>query len=97
MDDSLGNELKKVRKGKQMTLQSLSDKSGLSISFLSQVKREIRTLMFTSLKKISGALEVNINFFFNDGDTSIKKSVKKTKKQFRSFLIHQPGRSDEAS
>lgn len=97
MDDSLGNELKKVRKGKQMTLQSLSDKSGLSISFLSQVKREIRTLMFTSLKKISGALEVNINFFFNDGDTSIKKSVKKQKKQFRSFLIHQPGRSDEAS
>lgn len=35
--------------------------------------------MFTSLKKISGALEVNINFFFNDGDTSIKKSVKKQK------------------
>src|SRR5699024_2123106 len=63
----------------------------------SQVKRGLRTLMFTSLKKISGALEVNINFFFNDGDTSMKKSVKKTKKQFRSFLIHKPGRSDEAS
>lgn len=85
MDDSLGNELKKVRKGKQMTLQALSDKSGLSISFLSQVERGLRTLTFTSLKKISDALEVNINFFFDDGDTSIKKSMEKQKSSTEYF------------
>lgn len=85
MDDSLGNELKKIRKGKQMTLQALSDESGLSISFLSQVERGLRTLTFTSLKKISDALEVNINFFFDDEDTSIKKSVKKQKSSLEYF------------
>ncbi|WP_017549817.1 helix-turn-helix domain-containing protein [Salinicoccus carnicancri] len=78
MDDSLGSELKKVRKGKKMTLQELSDRSGLSISFLSQVERGLRTLTFTSLRKISESLEVNINFFFDNGGTSIKKQVNKT-------------------
>src|SRR5690625_3151647 len=77
MDDSLGSELKKVRKGKKMTLQELSDRSGLSISFLSQVERGLRTLTFTSLRKISEALEVNINFFFDSGGANIKKKINK--------------------
>src|SRR5690625_1943858 len=77
MDDSLGSELKKVRKGKKMTLQELSDRRGLWIRFLSQVERRLRTLTFTSLRKISEALEVNINFFFDSGGANIKKKINK--------------------
>src|SRR5699024_3807595 len=77
MDDSLGSELKKVRKGKKMTLQELSDRSGLSISFLSQVERAIRNLIITSLRKNSEDLEVNINFFFDSGGANIKKKINK--------------------
>lgn len=76
MNDSFGSELRKVRKSKKMTLQVLSEKSGLSISFLSQVERERRTLTFTSLNKIADALDVNVNFFFGDSNSNVKKKVK---------------------
>lgn len=66
MSETLGNELKKLRKDKKMTLKELSAKSGLSISFISQIERDLKTLTFTSLKKISEALDVNVNFFFDD-------------------------------
>lgn len=66
MSETLGSELKKLRKDRKMTLKELSEKSSLSISFLSQIERDLRTLTFTSLKKISEALDVNVNFFFDD-------------------------------
>ena len=66
MSEMLGSELKKLRKSREMTLKELSAESGLSISFLSQVERGLRTLTFTSLKKISEALDINVNFFFDD-------------------------------
>lgn len=73
MNDSFGSELRKVRKSKKMTLQELSDRSGLSISFLSQVERGLRTLTFTSLNKIADALKVDVNFFFGDSNSNVKK------------------------
>lgn len=73
MNDSFGSELRKVRKSKKMTLQELSERSDLSISFLSQVERGLRTLTFTSLNKISDALEVDVNFFFGDSNSNVKK------------------------
>lgn len=69
MSGTMGEELKKLRKDKKMTLKELSGKSGLSISFISQIERNLRTLTFTSLKKISEALDVNVNFFFDDSHT----------------------------
>src|SRR5699024_12234763 len=70
MSGTLGEELKKLRKDKKMTLKELSVRSGLSISFISQIERDLKTLTFTSLKKISEALDVNVNFFFDDNQTA---------------------------
>lgn len=75
MNDSFGSELRKVRKSKKMTLQELSDRSDLSISFLSQIERGLRTLTFTSLNKIADALEVDVNFFFGTSNSNVKKQV----------------------
>src|SRR5699024_11868329 len=75
MKDSFGSELRKVRKSKKMTLQELSDRSDLSISFLSQIERGLRTLTFTSLNKIADALEVDVNFFFGNSNSNVKKQV----------------------
>lgn len=74
MDEPLGDELKKVRKRQGMTLQKVSDKCGLSVSYLSQIERGLKTLTFTSLRKICEALEVDISFFFNNKNTSIVKN-----------------------
>lgn len=58
-------KIRGLRTEKNLTLKELSDKTGLSISFLSQVERGISSLAITSLKKIADALEVPITSFFD--------------------------------
>lgn len=53
-----------MRNQQNMTLKDLSEKTGLSVSFLSQVERGASSLAITSLKKISDALNVPISSFF---------------------------------
>lgn len=80
MDDKLGKEFKRIRKSKKLTLREVSERSGLSVSFLSQVERGISSVTFTSLRKIAEALDVNINIFFEEEEKalSIKKHSLKT-------------------
>lgn len=52
--------IKKTRTDKNITLKNLSEKTDLSISFLSQVERGVSSLTITSLKKIADALEVSL-------------------------------------
>jgi transcriptional regulator with XRE-family HTH domain len=74
MDNQIGEEFKRIRKERKMTLRELSEQSGLSVSFLSQVERGISTVTFTSLRKIAEALGVSVNFFFEpEEETPIKK------------------------
>lgn len=47
-----------------MTLKQLSEKSDLSISFLSQVERGIASIAVTSLEKIAKVFEVDLSYFF---------------------------------
>ncbi|GIN90919.1 DNA-binding protein [Siminovitchia terrae] len=79
MDNKLGREFKRIRKSKKLTLREVSERSGLSVSFLSQVERGISSVTFTSLRKIAEALEVNINLFFEaeEETLSIKKQTLK--------------------
>ncbi|MGM1032195.1 MAG: helix-turn-helix domain-containing protein [Bacillota bacterium] len=72
MDDSIGIKIKKLRKERKLTLKQVSDKTNLSISFLSQVERLKSSITLESLKKVSEALDVNPSFFFSN-------PVKKTK------------------
>ncbi|MBM7587254.1 transcriptional regulator with XRE-family HTH domain [Bacillus pakistanensis] len=80
MDNKLGKDFKRIRKSKKLTLREVSERSGLSVSFLSQVERGNSSVTFTSLRKIAEALEVNINLFFEaeEGSPSIKKQSLKT-------------------
>lgn len=66
MDDSIGIEIKKLRKERKLTLKQISEKTNLSISFLSQVERLRSSVTLESLKKISEALDVNPSFFFSN-------------------------------
>ena len=62
--DIVCKKIKDLRNSKNLTLKDLSEKTGLSISFLSQVERGSSSLAITSLKKIADALETPINYFF---------------------------------
>jgi transcriptional regulator with XRE-family HTH domain len=60
----ISDKIHNLRKEKNLTLKYLSEKTGLSISFLSQVENGSSSLAITSLKKIAEALNVTIDYFF---------------------------------
>ncbi len=64
MINEIAQKIHDLRKERNLTLKDLSSTTGLSISFLSQVENNSSSLAITSLKKISDALGVNINYFF---------------------------------
>jgi len=64
MIDEISKKIRQVRKEKNMTLKELSERTGLSVSFLSQVENNATSLAITSLKKIADALEKDISYFF---------------------------------
>lgn len=62
--EELNKRLRSLRQEREMTLKGLSDKSGLSIGFLSQVERGNSSLTITSLQRIAEAFGVPITTFF---------------------------------
>lgn len=68
MKETLGANIKALRKKNKMTLKTLASKTGFSISFLSQLERGKSSATLESLKKISLALGVNPGYFFDEAD-----------------------------
>ncbi len=52
MINEIAEKIRNLRKEKNLTLKDLSEKTGLSISFLSQVENNSSSLAITSLKKL---------------------------------------------
>jgi len=65
----LGNQIRKERQKRQLTLEKLSKMTGLSKSFLSQVERGLAEPSITSLKKISKEFGFSVvNLFLNENN-----------------------------
>jgi transcriptional regulator with XRE-family HTH domain len=62
--DTLGDDIRQLRKARGLTLQDLADKTGKSIGFLSQVERNLTKPSVGALQDISDALGVHIGWFF---------------------------------
>ena len=80
MQQGIGENIKALRLGNKMTLKDLSEATGLSIGFLSQVERGLTALAITSLEKIASALEVDLSYFFpmkSKSDSEIMKSYER--------------------
>ena len=67
--DGIYQKIKSLRNEQGLTLKDLSEKTELSVSFLSQIERGSSSLAITSLKKIADAFDVPITFFF-DSETN---------------------------
>lgn len=65
MESNLGASIRRARKRRRLTLQQVAGLSGLSLSFISQVERDLVSPSVTSLQKISRALGIQIGGFFN--------------------------------
>lgn len=63
---TIGSKIKALRTAKQYTLKQVSEESGLSVGFLSQVERGISSVAIDSLAKIAACLEVSLSSFFEN-------------------------------
>jgi transcriptional regulator with XRE-family HTH domain len=77
----LGNRLSLLRKRKNMTLDELSAKSGVSKSILSQIERDLSNPTVTTISRIAEALDEKLSDFFlkiEVEETSSIESLKET-------------------
>ena len=85
--------IKKIRKSKGMTLEVLSKKTGLSLSFISQVERGVTNPSINSLRKIAVALEVPLTTFFEESHPVagpvVRKHERKVLENTDSHLTYQ--------
>lgn len=61
---TLGADLRALRKARSMTLTGLADALGRSVGWLSQVERDISEPSITDLRKIAAMLDVSISSLF---------------------------------
>jgi transcriptional regulator with XRE-family HTH domain len=62
--EDIGRRVRALRQQREWTLEELSSRCGLSVSFLSQVERGISSLSISSLRAICTALRVPVTYFF---------------------------------
>ena len=60
----IGEQLRELRLVKNLALREVAEKAGISVSYLSQLERNQSRLPIGVLKKISDALGVHMNWFF---------------------------------
>lgn len=66
MSTIIGRKIKQLRLIQKKKLKDLSNSTGLSISYLSKLERENYTASPDSLKKIAAALEVSMDYFYEE-------------------------------
>ena len=61
-----GNKLRLLRKQKKITIKEVSQRTGMSTSFISQVERNVVNPSVASLKKICDVFDLPLSTFFDD-------------------------------
>lgn len=80
---NLGEKIKSIRKSKNYTLQDLSNITGLSLGFLSNVERDLNSPSISNLQQICQALGINLMEILND--ESEEKPVTRTNEREEIF------------
>ncbi|WP_099159228.1 helix-turn-helix domain-containing protein [Virgibacillus ndiopensis] len=81
--ENIHKKIKNLRLENEMTLKDLSESTGLSVSFLSQIERGSSSLAITSLKRISDAFRINISYFFEEIENHNYALHKEEQKPFK--------------
>jgi len=81
--EDIFKKIRTLRKNERMTLKELSDETGLSVSFLSQVERGETSLAITSLKKIADVFGKSMKYFFEEENDIDYATYKEDQKTFR--------------
>lgn len=80
---NLGEKIKNIRKSKEYTLKDLSDMTGLSLGFLSNVERDLNSPSISNLQQICQALGINLMEILSEEQE--EKPVTRTKEREEIF------------
>lgn len=90
--DTLGSHIRSIRKRKGFTLKVLSDKSGISISYLSETERDIVNPSYKTMQCIAKGLGItvpellNTNGVYQDKLTADNKLLKEVLSAIQELL-----------
>lgn len=66
LNQEIGNKIRTLRKKKVLTLKQLANRTGLSVSLISQIELAKTSASVSTLYKIACALGIKIGYFFSD-------------------------------
>ena len=81
MNEHIGAKIKHLRTQRKMTLKDLSEKTNLSIGFLSQLERGLTSIATDTLGTIADVLEVELSYFFLKPRTKKKAIIRSYEKE----------------
>ncbi|MGL5439666.1 MAG: helix-turn-helix domain-containing protein [Filifactoraceae bacterium] len=64
MNKDIGGKVKQLRTQNNMTLKDLSEKTNLSVGFLSQLERGLTSISTDALGSIADVFDIDISYFF---------------------------------
>lgn len=76
LNEVIGKRIKYIRKIKNKTLQQVSDESGLSVGYLSNLERGVNSPTIDQLQNICSNLEVNITNILSGEQTKPRSVIK---------------------
>ncbi|MGX4600359.1 helix-turn-helix domain-containing protein [Faecalimicrobium sp. JNUCC 81] len=81
MKEDIGLKIKQLRTNKNMTLKDLSEKTSLSIGFLSQLERGLTSIATDTLQTIAEVFDVELSYFFLKPRIKNKQVVRSYEKE----------------
>jgi transcriptional regulator with XRE-family HTH domain len=87
MDRPIGEYIKKIRKARKVTLQQMSETTGLSVGYLSLMERGMNNPTVSGLHKVCKALNTTLADLF----TNLEENQIFVKKEERKIIIDTPG------
>jgi len=74
---TLGECLREIREGKEMTIADLAKLTGMTSSHISQIERDLASPSVSSLRKLAAALNVPVSSFFSHEEQNSGAVVRK--------------------
>ncbi len=82
---TLGGALRNMRKGRRLTLVEVKDHTGLSVSFLSDVERDVTNPSIDTLAKLAQCYKVTVNELLSTVNFGTEKSSRYSPPGFDEF------------
>ncbi|MBE9475969.1 MAG: cupin domain-containing protein [Proteobacteria bacterium] len=81
--NSLGADVRSIRKSRGITLIDMSENLGRSVGWMSQVERDISAPSINELREISNILNVPLSIFFGQAETDAAEAGRVVRKDTR--------------